>query len=140
MLKAVLDTSVLVSAFLKHEGVNARVLQKAKDQYDLYLSEHILEETSRVLLTYRRIRKKYLYSDDEATEYLANLRIVARRVLGKLPKIKVIEEDPKDDPVLASALKAKADYLVSKDDHLGELKEYRGIKIVSSQEFLEVIR
>ena len=39
MLKAVLDTSVLVSAFLKHEGVNARVLQKAKNQYHLYLSD-----------------------------------------------------------------------------------------------------
>jgi predicted nucleic acid-binding protein len=55
MLKAVLDTSVLVSAFLKHDGVNAGILQKAKDQYHLYLSEHILEETSRVLLTYRRM-------------------------------------------------------------------------------------
>ncbi len=139
MLKAVLDCLILVSAFLKHEGVNARVLQKAKDQYDLYLSEHILEETSRFLLTYHRIRKKYLYSDDEAREYLANLRIVARRVLKKLPKIRVIERDPKDDPVLASALKARADYLVSKDDHLGKLQEYRGVKIISSQEFLEII-
>jgi putative PIN family toxin of toxin-antitoxin system len=138
MLKAVLDTSVLVSAFLKHEGVNARILQKAKDKYHLYLSEHILKETSEVLLTYHRIRKKYLYSDDEAREYLASLRIVARRVLKKLPEIKVIEEDPKDDPVLASAFKAKADYLVSKDEHLRKLKEYRGIKIVSSQEFLEI--
>jgi len=37
------------------------------------------------------------------------------------------------------ALKAKADYLVSKDDHLKDLKEYKGIKIVSSQEFLEIL-
>jgi len=46
MLKAVLDTSILVSAFLKNEGVNAKVLLGAKDQYQLYLSEDILEETS----------------------------------------------------------------------------------------------
>jgi predicted nucleic acid-binding protein len=58
MLKAVLDTSILVSAFLKHSGVNARVLQQAKDRFQLYLSEDILEETIRVLLTYERIRKK----------------------------------------------------------------------------------
>jgi len=140
MLKAVLDTSILVSAFLKHEGVNAKVLLGAKDRYQLYLSEDILEETSLVLLTYGRIRKKYHYSDDEALEYLATLRVVAKEVLKKLPKVRVIERDPKDDPVLACALKIKADYLVSKDDHLKDLREYRGIKIASSQEFLELLK
>ena len=140
MLKVILDTSILVSAFLKHEGVNAKVLLGAKDQYHLYLSEDILEETRLVLLTYDRIRKKYHYSDDEALEYLATLRIVAKQVLKELPKIRVIEKDPKDDPVLACALKAKADYIVSKDNHLKDLKEYRGIKIVSSQEFLELLK
>lgn len=71
---------------------------------------------------------------------MANLRVVAKEVLKKLPKIKVIERDPKDDPVLACALKVEADYIVSKDDHLKDLKEYRGIKIVSSQEFLELLK
>ena len=140
MLKAVLDTSILVSAFLKHEGVNAKVLLGGKDQYELFLSENILAETKLVLLTYERIRKKYHYTDDEVLEYLETLRVVARQVLEKLPKIRVIEKDPKDDPVLACALKIKADYIVSKDDHLKDLKEYRGIRIVSSQEFLELLK
>ena len=140
MVKAVLDTSILVSAFLKHSGINAKVLQQAKDRYQLYLSEEILEETTRVLFTYERIRKKYHYSDDEATEYLETLRIVATQVLKRVPKIKVIEKDPKDDPVLACGLKIEADYIVSKDQHLTDLKEYRGIKIVSTQEFLEALR
>ena len=85
MLKAVLDTSILVSAFLKHSGVNAKVLQQAKDRFQLHLSEDILEETSRVLLTYERIRKKYIYSDNEAREYLETLRIVAERVIRAVP-------------------------------------------------------
>jgi len=140
MLKAVLDTSILVSAFLKHEGVNAKILLGGKDQYELFLSENILAETKLVLLTYERIRKKYHYTDDEVLEYLETLRVVARQVLEKLPKIRVIEKDPKDDPVLACALKIKADYIVSKDDHLKDLKEYRGIRIVSSQEFLELLK
>lgn len=55
MLKAVLDTSILVSAFLKHDGVNAAVLRHGKDRYHFYLSEEILEETTRVLLTYERM-------------------------------------------------------------------------------------
>lgn len=137
MLKAVLDTSILVSAFLKHEGVNAKVLLGGKDKYELFLSEDILTETQLVLLTYERIRKKYHYTDDEVLEYFETLRIVAKQVFEKLPKIRVIARDPKDDPVLACALKVKADYIVSKDDHL---KEYRGIRIVSSQEFLELLK
>ena len=140
MLKAVLDTSILVSAFLKHEGVNAKVLLGGKDQYELFLSEDILAETKLVLLTYERIRKKYHYTDDEVLEYLETLRVVAKQVLEKLPKIRVIEKDPKDDPVLACALKVRVDYIVSKDDHLRDLKEYRGIRIVSSQEFLELLK
>ena len=140
MLKAVLDTSILVSAFLKHEGVNAKILLGGKDQYELFLSENILAETKLVLLTYERIRKKYHYTDDEVLEYLETLRVVAKQVLEKLPKIRVIEKDPKDDPVLACALKVRVDYIVSKDDHLRDLKEYRGIRIVSSQEFLELLK
>jgi putative PIN family toxin of toxin-antitoxin system len=140
MLKAVLDTSILVRAFLKHEGVNAKVLLGGKDQFELFLSEDILAETKLVLLTYERIRKKYHYTDDEVLEYLETLRAVAKQVLEKLPKIRVIERDPKDDPVLACALKAIVDYIVSKDDHLKDLKEYRGIRIVSSQEFLELLK
>lgn len=140
MLKAVLDTSVLVSAFLKSDGVNANVLQKGERYYELYLSEEILEETGVVLLTYNRIRKKYHYADDEVLEYLRTLKIVAMQVVGKLPQVKEVKEDPKDDHILACGLKIRADYIVSKDDHLINLAEYQGIKIVSSREFLEILK
>jgi predicted nucleic acid-binding protein len=38
----------------------------------------------------------------------------------------VIQEDPEDDRVLACALAAKADYIVSKDEHLQKLRNIRG--------------
>jgi len=139
MLKAVLDTSILVSAFLRQDGINARVLDRGKEIYHLYLSEEILEEITRVLFTYERIRKKYRYSDEEVREYLEALIITATRVITRLPRIQVIKDDPKDNHVLACGLKSGADYIVSKDDHLLDLMEYRGIKIVSSQEFLEIL-
>jgi predicted nucleic acid-binding protein len=52
MLKAVLDTSVLVSAFLKPDGINGRILGLAKDSDQLYLSEEILNETTRVYVPF----------------------------------------------------------------------------------------
>ena len=141
MHKVVLDSSILVSAFLSQKGVNSLVVQKGKDEYHLYLSKDILDETSDVLLIYERIRRKYHYTDNEVKEYLKSLRAVAKKFIKKTPKIKpVIKEDPKDDFIIACALKTKADYIVSKDDHLKDLKEYRGIKIVSTQEFLDILK
>ena len=140
MLKAVLDTSILVSAFLRQGGINANILHHGKDLYHLYLSEGILEETARVLFTYGRIRKKYHYTDDEASEYLETLIMTATEVVIKVPKIEVIKEDPKDDHILACGLKSHADYIISKDTHLQDLKEYQGIQIISSQEFWEILR
>ncbi len=140
MLKAVLDTSILVSAFLRQGGINAQILDRGKELYQLFLSEEILEETTRVLFTYKRIRKKYRYSDEEVREYLEALIITAAEIVQRLPRIRVIKDDPKDNHILACGLKSEADYIVSKDDHLLDLKEYRGIKIVSSQEFLEILK
>lgn len=42
--------------------------------------------------------------------------------------------------MIACVLKVKANYIISKDDHLKDLKEYRGIRIVPSQEFLELLK
>ena len=65
MAKAVLDTTVLVSALLRHVpgGASCELLRLAQEgAYELYLSDDILEETARVLLTSGRIRRRYRYS------------------------------------------------------------------------------
>ena len=45
-----------------------------------------------------------------------------------------VPDDPKDDMVIAAALEAKADYIISEDKHLLELGEYEGIKIMSREQ------
>jgi uncharacterized protein len=48
--------------------------------------------------------------------------------------------DPKDNMIVATAVKAGADYLVTGDRrHLLALGEYEGIKIVSPRRFLELL-
>ena len=51
----------------------------------------------------------------------------------------IIEKDPKDDKFLHAALEGNADYIVSGDHHLLELKSYEGIKILSPGNFLELL-
>jgi putative PIN family toxin of toxin-antitoxin system len=135
-LRAVLDTSVLVAAFLHPAGVNGRVLALAGERYELCLSTAILAEVRKVL-SYPRLRR-YGYSEEEVEEFLRALREAAFLV-RRWPRIQVIQEDPADDRVLACALAAKADYIVSKDEHLQKLREYRGIRILPTEAFLTLI-
>lgn len=54
-------------------------------------------------------------------------------------KLTVIKDDPKDDKFLECAIEAKADFIVSGDHHLKDLKQFRYIKIVSPTEFLDIV-
>jgi len=139
VLTAVLDTSVLAAAFLKPGGVNHEVLRRASQDYRLVLSEAILEETERVLLTYRRIRTRYPYADQDVRTFLQALREISHRVLTAWPEVRAVEEDPDDDMVLGCALAGEADLIVSKDRHLHSLGSFERIVIVSTREFLEML-
>ena len=47
--------------------------------------------------------------------------------------------DKNDDVVLATALAGKADVIVTGDDDLLVLKTFRGIRILSPRQFLELL-
>jgi putative PIN family toxin of toxin-antitoxin system len=51
--------------------------------------------------------------------------------------IPVVTADPDDDKVLACARAARAQWLVSGDQHLLALRQYRGIRIATPQMFLK---
>jgi predicted nucleic acid-binding protein len=57
-----------------------------------------------------------------------------------VPDIRVVAADPKDDPIIATAVAAKADCVVTGDRaHLLPIGEYEGIKIISPRAFLEIL-
>ena len=55
-------------------------------------------------------------------------------------KLNVVKKDPKDNKILECALEAQASFIISGDKHLLEIKEYKGIKIISPKEFLNEIK
>jgi uncharacterized protein len=137
--KAVLDTSVLVSAFLVPKGPARELLGRAEaGEFVACLAEEILAEAGRVL-AYPRIRGKYRFEDQDAADYLLLLRAVAR-VIGPLPRLKAVARDPNDDMVVACAVKAKAAHVVTRDKDLLDLKAYRRIKVVSPEDYLALLR
>ena len=140
MPKAVLDSTVLISAFLAKAGVSAELLHKAENGgFDICLAEEILEGVQRALLQYQKIRKRYHYLDQTVIQYVQTLRMVAR-LITELPLIEVVDSDPNDNMVVACALKAQADYIVTRDNDLLSLENYEDIKIVTPEKFIGILR
>ncbi len=136
MIRIVLDANVFVSAYLSPDSKPARVLQLAAHggKFQLCASREILEEVKEVLRR-PKLRKTHQSSFKETDEYVKGLAAAAIMTTG-LAKVNVITADPADNKYLACALEAKADYIISGDHHLLDLKTYRGIKIMTPGAFL----
>jgi putative PIN family toxin of toxin-antitoxin system len=136
MIRAVLDANILVSAILVKIGKPARVVDSSSS-VNLLTSEDILIEVERVL-SYQRVRRKYKLTDHEVNLYLEDLRdrfaIITVHTL-----VSNVSPDPDDDKILACALDGGADYVVSGDPHLLNLREYMGIKVVTPNTFLSIL-
>lgn len=58
-------------------------------------------------------------------------------VLPDAVELDVVKDDPDDNKVLACALAAHADYIVSGDGHLLKLGVFKNIPIVTAKDFLD---
>src|SRR3954470_3610177 len=139
MTRAVLDSSVLVSAFLKPGSLPATLLLRAREgAFSLVLSSYIIQETAAVLIRPKHQASRS-FTPDEVARYCRDLLAVGELV-GDLPNIEAVPDDPKDNPVVATAVAGRADYLVTGDRaHLLPLGEYRGVRMVSPRAFLELL-
>jgi hypothetical protein len=135
-MRVVADTNILVSYVLVPAGNPARILRaRAEGKIELLLSQPILAECSRVL-KYRRIRARHQLSDEEIESTIEDIRELATFVEASEVKIGVVKDDPSDNMIIECAVAGGADYIVSGDDHLLDLRQYEGIQILSPAEFL----
>lgn len=88
MPRIVSDSTVLVSAFLAPQGAAAAVLAHVRTgQVSLAVSDAILAETPRVLLTYPHIRQRYHYPDTAVQEFCGGLTQVGE-VMTDVPPLR----------------------------------------------------
>lgn len=139
MIRAVLDTNTLVSAVINViSSVAAKIYQSCKEKRFLNItSSAILSELDEVLHR-ERIMKSHKLTALELEKIIDQMAKVSFVVSGK---IKVdVSRDPSDNKVISAALEGKADYIVSRDQDLLDLKEYQDIKIITPEEFMGILR
>lgn len=95
-------------------------------------------EEARKVLNYPKIKEKFGLGEDEIKQTVLNL-LRYSTLIDNPPALDVIKEDPEDNKVSSVAIKGKADYIVSGDSHLLDLKGYKGIRIITPRRFCEII-
>lgn len=137
-MRIVLDSSTLVSAFLSPIGSPAGLLARAGEgAFTIYVSTEILTETARAL-SRKRITDRYAHGPEDVERFVTVLAQTAELV-SDLPEVRAVSRDPNDDVIIATAVAAKADYLVTGDNDLLVLGEYQGVRIVTPRQFLDLL-
>ncbi|MCW4047224.1 MAG: putative toxin-antitoxin system toxin component, PIN family [Candidatus Bathyarchaeota archaeon] len=136
MRVAVFDVNVLVSSLIVKGKPRDLWLKARANEFTLLLSSQIVSEFVDVIS--RRKFAKYVKEYDVKV-FLEALHQTAKFTRIK-SKFKVVKADPADDTILRTAFDGKADCIVSGDKHLLALKEFRGIKILTVDEMLSLLK
>jgi len=129
-LRVVLDTNVLISAFIFPGGAPEAV-------YRLVLEGRVEAASSITLLAEfgRVLAEKFGWEASRAEEATAQIARIAVLV-SPSETVHEIKTDPADDRVLEAAAEAGAAVIISGDRHLLRLGSWRGIRILVPSAFI----
>jgi len=131
-VRVFLDTNVLVSAFATR-GLCGDVMRVVLAEHQLVTCEAVLGELERVLK--RRLRLPV----EDVRNILSLLReCTVAPTPGTLPELPI--RDPDDVKVVASALAARVDILVTGDQDILSVRESLGIRVTDPRGFWAMLK
>jgi putative PIN family toxin of toxin-antitoxin system len=132
-MKVFFDTNVYVAEALLGEVAEQLLEATERASWRIYASLYLLDELERVLT--------------EKLGFSRRLAVLSRGRIRRRAKLvepgasrHVVTQDPADSPILRAAIAAAADYLVTNDAHLLALDPYEGLRIVSMNGYLQLLR
>jgi len=135
-VRILLDTNVLVSALLSADGTPGQVLDAIRRNRHILVSSSYLTEELRSVCGRKHLRGRI--SQEEVDALIYNMEAIGI-VAADLPQVD-LSADPKDNPILATALAGGADLIVSGDkSHMQSLGHVQDIPILSPRDALECL-
>ena len=128
-MSVVFDSGVLVSAF-QFGGTPLYALRRAFVHDQIAYCDQILDEITAVLM------RKFQWQAEEIRLLLADTLTEGKKV-GIEDKLHGVCRDPKDDMVFECAESAGAKCIVSGDQDVLAVRNYRGIHVLTPREYLE---
>jgi putative PIN family toxin of toxin-antitoxin system len=137
-MRVVLDANIFISALISDKGNPAKIIQWwLEGEFELVVSPPIIDELLRVS-GYERIQRKYARVRENRLELVALVSEQANWVEPHEP-LSVIAADESDNRYLECAITGGAQYIVTGDDHLLELGDYRGVAIILPAAFIALL-
>lgn len=136
MLNVVFDTVVFVRCLINPHSFWGKIVFKHALDYRLFVSKQIVIEVLEVLQRPELTKK---FSTLKTLDIKSVLDILGKAEVVTIQKIEAVSRDKNDDVFLATAKKAKADYLVTEDRDLLDIKEYQGVTIINTTTFLTIL-
>ena len=135
MIRAVLDTNLLISYLLTNGDTISRIMTHWEEGHFVYLQSPQMFAELIDVLNRPRLRQ-YLKADPKILIDL--IEIEAEFVAGNLALTGACR-DPKDDKFIACAVEGNADYIVTGDNDLLDLGVYQSVQIVRAWDFLTLL-
>lgn len=136
-MRTIIDTNVLVSGLFWHGAPHALLERVRGGELTLVMSTALLDEVTDVL-NRPKFDSVLVRSKTSLSRTLDELRRLAE-IVEAPPLPQPVCRDADDDAILAAAIAAQADLVISGDDDLLSLKQYRSIPILTPAEALDLI-
>lgn len=129
-ISAVIDTNILISSMF-WKGAPYKIIELIiEDKIDAFVSKETMKELVDVL-------KKDFQTPNDIIEEELNLVNSIATIIDNYELLDVVR-DEKDNHVLSCAIKINADYIITGDNDLLELKQYENTRILKANEFLKL--
>ncbi len=137
MIRAVLDTNVIVAGLLKPAGTPGKLLRLLQaGAYKAVFSAELVDEIASVW-SYPKIMTKYRKGTKDIEEIAALFAL--RGDFVKIEERIRVCRDPQDDFLIETAISGNADYIVTGDLDLLTVPKVRRIRMIRPETFLKLL-
>jgi putative PIN family toxin of toxin-antitoxin system len=137
-MRIVPDTNLVISGMLWGGPPRAVIDLIDENWVKCFTSPAIIVELKRVL-SYPRMLRRLRMIGNGPEDVERKFREISEMVFPFEPPQVIVGSDPSDDIFLLTAVAAQADFVVTDDHHLLDLKRFDNIDIVTPADFLKIL-